>query len=280
MPVASYSMLSAPRCWCFISRCCGPARVASVCCSTPRPASRVALPATERHPLCAARFRQTGDLRMPGASASTCRHSTASCRVTACRRSIMAVVPVDRFRPRSSVCRRTGFRCNITSRCCGRARVASGILCQSGLNEIRASRARHRTSSVMRRSQRVVTDVRSVDPPSNIDSHAESGGDWCGGRDTTYEFVRAELDRPSTAESLATATLGGSTNVNRQQFGGSSLKAWKPVINGPHLRRLASEEAFPNPMHSALSVRADRSHAQVPFLRTPSGLPEPAFGTP
>ena len=34
------------------SRCCGPARVASVCCLTYRPASRVALPATERHPLC------------------------------------------------------------------------------------------------------------------------------------------------------------------------------------------------------------------------------------
>ncbi len=39
------------------SRCCGPARVASVCCSTPRPAPRVALPATERRPLCAAERR-------------------------------------------------------------------------------------------------------------------------------------------------------------------------------------------------------------------------------
>src|ERR1700761_3069495 len=33
------------------SRCCGPARVALVCWPTPRPASRVALPATERRPL-------------------------------------------------------------------------------------------------------------------------------------------------------------------------------------------------------------------------------------
>ena len=36
---------------CITSRCCGPARVASVCCPAPRPAPRVALPATERHPL-------------------------------------------------------------------------------------------------------------------------------------------------------------------------------------------------------------------------------------
>ena len=42
------------------SRCCGPARVAAVCCSTPRPASRVALPATERRPLCTCGGRARG----------------------------------------------------------------------------------------------------------------------------------------------------------------------------------------------------------------------------
>ena len=47
------------------SRCCGPARVASVCCPTPRPAPRVALPATERRPLCNIQSGWTNGLPWP-----------------------------------------------------------------------------------------------------------------------------------------------------------------------------------------------------------------------